>query len=112
MDAGDPDWSPDGNTIVFQSPAEPGEAGYQNLYTIHPDGTGLTKLPEPELTSGFTYHPCWSPDSGKIVFSHAPGVGGNNPDLFVINADGSGLHVLAATQLGENAACWGPAPPA
>jgi Tol biopolymer transport system component len=110
MDSGDPDWSPDGSTIVFQSPAEPGEAGLQNLWTIHPDGTGLTPLPA-QLSSGFTFHPCWSPDGSHIVFSHSPGVGSDRADLFVINADGSDLHVLASTQLNENAACWGPSPP-
>jgi TolB protein len=110
MDAGDPDWSPDGSRIVFQSPAEPGEDGLQALYIIHLDGTGLTLLPK-LFASGFTFHPCWSPDGAKIVFSHAPGVSGDNPDLFVINADGSGLHVLAATPLSENAACWGASPP-
>ena len=114
MDVGDPDWSPDGARIVFQSPSEPVVSGEQNIYTIRPDGTGITQLTE-HLSSGpsggqGTFHPCWSPDGTEIVFSHSPGLGGEGADLFVMNADGSGLRVLAATTLNENAACWGPTP--
>jgi Tol biopolymer transport system component len=108
LDANDPDWSPDGTSIVFNSPAEAG--GDQNIFAIRPDGSGLT-----QLTSGLstypnggqgTYHPSWSPDGTEILFSHSPATGGF-ADLFVMNRDGSDLHVLAETELEENHAEWG-----
>jgi Tol biopolymer transport system component len=111
LDANDPDWSPDGSLIVFNSPAESG--GDQNIYTIGTDGTGLTKL-----TSGLstypdggqaTFHPSWSPGGTRILFTHAPSTGGFG-DLFVMNRDGSDLHVLALTAIGENHASWGKRP--
>ena len=111
LDANDPDWSPDGSLIAFNSPAEPG--GDQNIYTIHPDGTGLTQLTKglstyPDGGQG-TYHPSWSPDGTKILFSHNPSTGGF-ADFFVMNRDGSDLHVLAKTALEENQAHWGRSP--
>jgi Tol biopolymer transport system component len=111
LDANDPDWSPDGTLIAFNSPAEAG--GDQKIYTIRPDGTGLTRL-----TSGLstyadggqgTYHPSWSPDGTQILFSHSPSTDGF-ADLFVMNSDGSGVHVLAKTELHENHAAWGRSP--
>ena len=42
VDGNDPDWSPDGSLIVFNASAEPSPT--QNIWTIHPDGTGLTQL--------------------------------------------------------------------
>lgn len=112
LDANDPDWSPDGYQIVFNSPAESG--GDQNIYTIRPDGTGLA-----QLTSGLTtyadggqatFHPSWSPDGMQILFSHAPSSPDGFADLFVMNADGSDLHVLVVTDLHENHAYWGSSP--
>jgi TolB protein len=40
------------------------------------------------LTTGAGLTPTWSPDGQKIVF-HRPGVGQNQ--LFVMNADGTGM---------------------
>jgi Tol biopolymer transport system component len=111
LDANDPDWSPDGALIVFNSPAEAGRD--QNIFTIRPDGSGLT-----QLTSGLstypdggqgTYHPSWSPDGTQILFSHSPATGGF-ADLFVMDRDGSDVHVLGKTVLQENHAEWGRSP--
>ena len=79
--------SPDGTQIVFGD-----EAGI--LWTVRPDGTGLTKLFEdPEGRLAAT--PAWSPDGAHIMFVLDPaGTDANIDDppanaLFVINADGS-----------------------
>lgn len=47
-----PAWSPDGDWIAFASNHE----GNYDLYLIHPDGSGMTRLttsPEPELSVGW-----------------------------------------------------------
>ncbi|HUL85468.1 MAG TPA: hypothetical protein VLX89_08140 [Actinomycetota bacterium] len=106
LDAADPAWSPDGALIAFQSPPDPGGA-MQQLYTIRPDGSGLRSL-TPELAGTATNHPSWSPDGSQLVFAHAPS-GPLGGDLFVIDRDGTGVHVLRVTGLNENGPDWGPA---
>ena len=108
LNANDPAWSPDGTLIAFQSPADPTEGVEQDIYTIHPDGSGLTDLTG-TLGLGGTNHASWSPDGSQIVFAHFPSTNGVS-DLFVMNRDGSDIHLLAATPLNENAPAWGPAP--
>ena len=112
LNAADQAWSPDGTLIVFQSPTEPNQGGVQNIYTIHPDGTGLiqlTKYTSADGSSQGTFGADWSPDGSQIVFSHFPSMGGTG-DLFVMNSDGSGLHLLAHTDFNENNPDWGRSP--
>ncbi len=108
MTVDDPAWSPDGTLIAFQSPPEPTQGVEQDIYTIHPDGTGLTKLTG-GIGHGGSNGPAWSPDGSQIVFSHFPSTNGMS-DLFVMNRDGSDLHLLAPTALNENGPNWGPLP--
>jgi TolB protein len=105
VDGNDPDWSPDGSLIVFNASAEPSPT--QNIWTIHPDGTGLTQLTKYDEANQATFHPTWSPDGTHILFSHSPSTDGWG-DFFVMNRDGSGQHVLAMTLMHENHGQWGP----
>ena len=67
--AGDPDWSPDGSLIVFSTmPNREGEgtSGKPGIFTIHPDGTGLTDVCGTCLQGGIA--PSWTPDGQHIMF--------------------------------------------
>jgi Tol biopolymer transport system component len=67
--AGDPDWSPDGSLIVFSTmPNHEGEgqSGSLGIFTIHPDGTGLTTVCRSCLDGGIA--PSWTPDGTHIMF--------------------------------------------
>lgn len=101
MNVNDPDWSPDGSQIVFQSPPEPVPSGEENIYTIHPDGSGLVQLTAhlSSFSGGGqgTFHPSWSPDGSHIVFSHTPGSLPDRAALFVMTADGGDVHLLGTT---------------
>jgi hypothetical protein len=71
--------SPSGSKIAFHS-APDGDTF--DIYTINPDGSGLTKL----TTAGTERNPAWQPDGSKIAFnSHRDG----NAEIYVMNADGS-----------------------
>ena len=68
-EAGDPDWSPDGSLIVFSTmPNREGEgtSGSPGIFTIHPDGTGLTDVCGTCLQGGIA--PSWTPDGEHILF--------------------------------------------
>lgn len=68
--AGDADFSPDGSLIVFSTfPNREGEgkSGLTGIYTIHPDGTGLsTNICGQCLGGGIA--PTWTSDGKHILF--------------------------------------------
>jgi TolB protein len=74
-----PDWSPDGSQIVFESTRD----GKYAIYSIRPDGTNLRKLTGGEANDE---QPRWSPDGRHIVFiSDRDG----HLQLYLMDADGS-----------------------
>jgi TolB protein len=83
-----PVWSPDGKLLVFQRNG--------GLYTVHPDGSGLTRI-----ASGG--EPEWSPNGRRIAFD---GQGG----IEVANADGSDARLIfaAPNATGPWAPSWSP----
>jgi Tol biopolymer transport system component len=94
--AADPDWSPDGSTIVFTSAPNRETEGWGGdgapqggIYTIRPDGTGLTELCAPCLASGWA--PSWTAD-GRILFW-------GMRTFALMNPDGSGMAHINAPEL-------------
>jgi hypothetical protein len=72
-------WSPDGSKIAF--------ADNGSIYTIHPDGTGLTLVFVGIGPAGARLS--WSPDGSRIAYGLRSGTG-----VWVVNADGTGNHRL------------------
>ena len=86
-------WSPDGSRIIF---VEERLRATGALWSISPDGSNLTKVFE-DPDSRFAYGPVWSPDGSKIMLSlHPHSDFFQHPDneIYVINADGSGLALV------------------
>ena len=61
------DWSPDGTLIVYAALAE-ADSERHDLYTIHPDGTGLKQVTPLAAAGGNATHASFTPDSKRIVF--------------------------------------------
>jgi TolB protein len=75
--------------IVFAKGDSNGNAA---IYTVKPDGTGLTQL----TTGPYDYAPDWSPNHKKIVYYR---FGGNAPSpdkrIVLMNASGTGQVEIA-----------------
>lgn len=109
----DPVWSPAGDKLAITANANLAShlEGAYEIYTINADGTGPTALGPDGLVSGA---PDWSPDSRRITFEASPSIyacqeGWPGQDIYVMNANGSGLvnltNDLAACNVGPS---WAP----
>jgi Tol biopolymer transport system component len=78
------DVSPDGSWILYQT-GRP-----QNLFLIHPDGSGLRQLTADSFKNR---QPRWSPDGKRIAFYSNRG--GKHYEIWLLRADGSELERAA-----------------
>jgi len=80
-----PAWSPDGRRIAFARETRSGA----EIYVMNAEGTARRRLTQ---NASDDREPAWSPDGRKIAF--ARGFSGRDPELAVMNSDGTGLRTL------------------
>lgn len=101
----EPSWSPDGQEIAFAS----GSAGKDTLFVMNRDGTNVSvRAP----STGDDADPAWSPDGAFIAFTSLRDPPAGSPifrRLFLMNADGSNVQRLTATDsLAAFSPAWSP----
>jgi Tol biopolymer transport system component/DNA-binding CsgD family transcriptional regulator len=82
------------------------------LYTIHTDGTQLTRLTQEKM---LVMNPVWSPDGSRIAFEACLGgsmstdcPAGVSFDIFVVNVDGSDLKNITNDPSSDRFPSWSP----
>ena len=89
-----PDWSPNGQQIVFDSDRDndedvPKVLRNWEIYVMDADGDNLRRLTHHPASDGF---PSWAPDGSQIAFDRNLNDGkNNNLNIFVMDADGSNV---------------------
>ena len=106
-DAFAPQWSPKGDSIAFHLL----DADGLHLMVMSPEGTQARKVsdwktPEEVFDPGLAWPPQWSPSGEKIAFASL-GLSGQS-DIFVVNADGTGLINLTNSPGQDLEPVWSP----
>jgi TolB protein len=100
-------WAPTTGRIAFSASVR----GVWEIYTINPDGTDLRRLTTIDIWPGLPWNPghiwpAWSPDGWKIAYTLVEG--GEDQDIYVINADGTGQTRLTTVAGRDNYPAWSP----
>lgn len=90
-------WSPDGNQIAFGRSDE--------VFIVNADGSGETNLTN--TASSWEFPHDWSPDGTRILFGSNRD-GADNPELYVMNVDGTGVVRLTDNPAVDARARWSP----
>ena len=92
-----PALSPDGTRVAFSSIRD----GDLEIYVMDADGGNPVNLTRDDA---YDSGPAWSPDGQRIAFERSSG-GRGGPQIYVMNADGSGVEWLT-----EDPEAWGHRP--
>ena len=98
-----PAFSPDGKKIAFIR-------DFQGIFVMNPDGSGQRQILDgPPMGFGsITSFPDWSPDGKKIAFNGTVKSSSDGADVYVINADGTGLTRLTTDPADDSSPAWSP----
>jgi serine/threonine protein kinase len=100
-----PDWSPDGQQIIFVSPCIKNQQIYagSSLYLISADGTGFTPLQSSPLGD---YDPAWHPSEKKIAFTTIREFG--RPQIWLMDLDTGESKNISNNVVSDFQPAWSP----
>lgn len=108
MEGNRPAWSPDASRIAFQTAGADGRFDIWTLELATSELRNLTEF-EGDFSTGQDLapdqSPAWSPDGQRLVFSSS---GTGEGDLYLVDADGSGLERLTSTEEPDLSPDWSP----
>lgn len=86
------------------------QSGSWQLYTINPDGSGMTQITNLDATDFDQWLPDFSPDGEQIVFCYGQGPSSGNAqtEIYVMNVDGTNMVQLTHDGLYDCAPRWSP----
>ncbi|MDP9299516.1 MAG: hypothetical protein M3P43_01235 [Actinomycetota bacterium] len=82
------EWSPDGEWIAYDFDPSGSGVDPSDLFVVHPDGTERTRVTSNE-DGKMSFAPVWSPGSQSLLFVRRELE--DEPDLWTVNVDGTGL---------------------
>ena len=94
-----PDWSPNGSRIAFNSSRDDSAYGAE-IHTINPDGSEVKMISKKQSTN-----PVWSP-SGSYILYQADAGDYTSDDLYIMNLKGKLIQRLTDNTLGDYSADW------
>ena len=91
--ANNPDWSPDGGSIVFSAPAEGGEAGgrLSDLWLVDACGGTPRRVTDLAAGGGTAVQPTFSADGSRIVFKLSDPSQGVSDAMASVAVDGTDM---------------------
>jgi TolB protein len=102
-------WSPDGSRIAFVGGFDEEDIG---ISVMRADGSEIRRVTDGgTLVDGSDVAPSWSPDGMRIAFAREGrerGAETGNADIYVVNADGTGLVRLTHGPVMEYEPAWSP----
>lgn len=99
---GYPDWSPDGQKIVFAGDECTNNLAKSEIYVINSNGTNLVQLTN---NTSADYRPAWSPDGERIAFVS---LRDGNREIYGMNTDGSQQTNLTLDSADDDLPAWQP----
>ena len=98
-----PQWSPDGNRILFISNRSPGVNGSPTyeIFVMNSDGSGVKRITTNDVLES---SPTWSPDGTRIAYATT----GTRSKIFVMNADGSNVVQITNNEWADSLPRWSP----
>jgi Tol biopolymer transport system component len=99
--------SPDGSRVAFYQENDGGSD--HNLVVARTDGTQSTVI-APHIETGMPLQISWSPDGARLLFAaeDSSDMQSSTSDLFIINADGTGMQNLTSDTLDQICSAWSP----